>query len=85
MGDTMTYRWRFRLPLGFQVSHSFTHLHQLKAVDGDDEMPLITLTARKGTPNVLQLIYIDSLGETHLLKSDTELQWCDLNGESIEV
>lgn len=60
LGETVTHRWRFMLPAGFQPSFSFTHIHQIKADDGDDGNPLITLTPRFGTPNTIQLLLIDS-------------------------
>ncbi len=57
-GKTMTFKWKFKLPTGFQPSTSWTHIHQVKAVGGDDISPLFTLTPRKGTTNQLQLIYV---------------------------
>jgi hypothetical protein len=56
-GETVTYKWYFRVPTGYQPSTTFTHLHQIKPVDGDDGDPLFTLTPRKGTPNKMELIY----------------------------
>ena len=56
-GETVIYKWKFKLPEGFQPSSSFTHIHQVKAVGGDDGMPLITLTPRSGSPNKMELIY----------------------------
>ena len=56
-GETIVYKWRFRLPVGFQPSSSFTHIHQIKAVGGDDSMPLITITVRKASPNRIELIH----------------------------
>jgi hypothetical protein len=58
LGETVVYKWRFKLPVGFQPSANFTHLHQIKAVDGDDSSPIFTLTPRLGTPNKLELIYV---------------------------
>ena len=58
LGETVTYRWRFKVPVGFKPSANFTHIHQIKPVDGDDSNPIFTLTARKGTPNKMQLIYV---------------------------
>ncbi|HSN62536.1 MAG TPA: heparin lyase I family protein, partial [Ferruginibacter sp.] len=58
VGETVTYKWRFKIPTGFQPSSSFTHIHQVKAVGGDDDQPIFTLTPRKGTPNKLELIYV---------------------------
>jgi hypothetical protein len=65
LGETVVYKWRFKLPVGFQPSSNFTHIHQIKAVDGDDSGPIFTLTPRKGTPNKLELIYVkDSISGT---------------------
>jgi hypothetical protein len=56
-GERIEYRWKFRLPAGFQPSTSFTHIHQIKAVGGDDGNPIFTLTPRKASPNRLELIH----------------------------
>jgi hypothetical protein len=71
LGDTVTFRWRFRLDPGFQPSPSFTHIHQIKAGDGDSAAPIITLTPRSGNPDILQIIHTDSSGvSTTLLHTD---------------
>jgi hypothetical protein len=64
LGDSVTFRWKFKLDVGFQPSYSFTHIHQIKAGDGDDGAPIITLTPRYGSPEQLQLIHVDSLGKS---------------------
>lgn len=70
IGETITYKWKFRLPSGFQPSPNFTHIHQIKAVGGDDGDPLFTLTPRYGTPNSLQLLYyLDSNTSANVLTS----------------
>ena len=56
-GETITYKWLFKIPVGFKVSSNFTHIHQIKPVNGDDGDPLFTLTARKGNPNKMELIH----------------------------
>ena len=62
-GDTVTFRWRFRLDDGFQPSPNFTHIHQIKAGDGPDaESPIMTLTPRAGSPERLRLIHVNSSG-----------------------
>lgn len=64
-GDNFTYSWKFKLDAAFQANTSFFHIHQIKAVDGSDAgSALITLTARKGTPDRLQLIYSAPSGQT---------------------
>lgn len=60
IGETVVYKWRFKLPTGFQPSSNFTHLHQIKAVGGDESDPIFVLTARKGNPNKLELNYYES-------------------------
>jgi hypothetical protein len=57
-GEIVEYKWKFKIPIGFQPSSTFTHIHQVKAVGGDDSSPIFTLTPRKGTPNKLELIYV---------------------------
>jgi len=62
LNDSVSYRWKFKLPAGFQPSANFTHIHQIKAGDGDDGAPIITLTPRAGSPDILQIIATDSNG-----------------------
>ena len=57
-GETVNYKWKFKLPKGFKPSPNFTHIHQVKAVGGDDGDPLFTLTVRAGSPNILQSLYV---------------------------
>jgi hypothetical protein len=57
LGETITYKWRFRMAPGFQPTSNFTHIHQIKPVNGDDGNPLFTLTARKGSPHKMELIH----------------------------
>ena len=62
VGETVIYKWRFKIPFGFQPSPSFTHIHQVKAVDGDDSDPIFTLTPRyNSNGNQLELIYVQDV------------------------
>ena len=46
----LTYSWMFKLPKKFQAGPNFTHIHQIKAVGGDESSPLFTLSPyAKGT------------------------------------
>lgn len=56
-GETVTYKWKFKIAVGYKPSGSFTHLHQIKAVGGNDGDPIFTLTPRKGSPNRMELIH----------------------------
>lgn len=55
--ETIVYKWKFKIPTGFQPSPNFTHIHQIKAVGGADSDPIFTLTVRKATPNRIELIH----------------------------
>jgi len=69
--EEVEYKWKFKLDSAFQASGRFTHLHQIKAVGGpEDAMPLITLTARKGSPDKLELRYAESFSQTTLYQTD---------------
>jgi hypothetical protein len=60
VGETVTYKWKFKIPTGFQPSTSFTHIHQIKPVNGDDGNPIFTITLRKGNPNKLEVNHYDA-------------------------
>jgi MYXO-CTERM domain-containing protein len=45
-GETVWYRWKFKLPAGFQTASSFTHIMQIKS---DQAAPVMTLTPRNNT------------------------------------
>ncbi|AXT50475.1 fibronectin type III [Aquimarina sp. BL5] len=82
LGETVEYKWKFKLDKGFQPSKKFTHLHQLKAVGGfDKDMPLITLTARKGSVDRLELRYSSGLDQntlTYVALSAFKGKWVDV-------
>ena len=89
--EIVEYKWKFKLPEGFQSSPKFTHIHQLKAVGGSESsMPLITLTTRKNTPDELELRYAEALSQVTLHEVDLAPfigTWCEatetvLYGES---
>lgn len=81
-GERVEYKWKFKLASDFAPSASFTHLHQLKAVGGsEDGMPLITLTARKGNPDKLELRYAKNLSQETITKVDLD----DYEGQWVEV
>ena len=48
LGSTLYYRWKMKLPAGFQVSPSFTHLMQIKAYGNGhgSGAPIMTLAGR---------------------------------------
>ncbi|MFC2129300.1 Ig-like domain-containing protein [Bacteroidota bacterium] len=73
LGETIEFKWKFKLDEGFQPSSSFTHIHQLKSVGSpEDGMPLITLTPRKGTPDKLQLRYAATTSQSTIHEVELE-------------
>jgi hypothetical protein len=69
--EKVVYNWKFKLDANFQASKGFTHIHQVKAVGGSEEnMPLITLSVRKGTPDILELRYAEFAEQTTIKKTD---------------
>lgn len=81
-GETVVYKWKFKLDKNFKASKGFTHLHQLKAVGGiEDNMPLVTLTARKGDIDKLELRYAENLTQETLTKADLN----DFKGNWVEA
>jgi hypothetical protein len=65
-GQTAYYRWKFKLDAGFIPSSRFTHIFQIKAFNGDDGAPLITITPRAGTPQKIQIIHSSGEGSGSL-------------------
>ncbi len=69
--EKVVYKWKFKLAAGFQSSPNFTHLHQLKSVGGAlESMPMYTLTARKSTPDRLELRYAETNSQVTLTQTD---------------
>lgn len=67
LGETVVYRWKFKLDKDFQVSKKFTHIHQIKAVGGsEDAMPSITFTLRKSNPDKFLIRYASNMEQTTL-------------------
>jgi MYXO-CTERM domain-containing protein len=48
-GGTSYYRWKFKLPTGFQSASSFTHIMQIKS---GQAAPIMTLTPRSGNLSI---------------------------------
>ncbi|WP_405562201.1 T9SS type A sorting domain-containing protein [Polaribacter sp. Asnod6-C07] len=73
-GEKVVYKWKMKIDANFQASPNFTHLHQLKSVGGDfSSIPMYTLTARKGTPDQLELRQTSTDDQETLKKVDLSL------------
>jgi len=84
LGEFVTYKWKFRLPKGFQPSSSFTHLHQIKAVGGSQDLPIFTLTARKAKVNQLVIIHNNENTIATADLSEFEGTWVEIT-EKIKI
>jgi hypothetical protein len=58
--ETVVYKWKFKLDSNFKAQPTFTHIHQIKAGDGDAGAPIITLTPRFGNPDKMEVIHTGS-------------------------
>ena len=84
IGETITYQWKFKLPIGFQPSSNFTHLHQIKAVGGTQDMPIFTLTAKKTSENKFNVVHNNETIVASINLSDLEGVWVQIS-ETIKV
>lgn len=84
--------WKFKIPKGFRPTKSFTHIHQLKAQEGNNGSPLITITPRandaNGKNSRIQVIHTgDNSGTSkgtiidNLPLSDFEDEWIQVSSE----
>jgi hypothetical protein len=70
--------------MGFQPSSSFTHLHQIKAVGGSQDLPIFTITARKAKENQLVVIHDNETTIASADLSDFEGVWVEVT-EKIKI
>lgn len=90
-GETITMRWKFKLPKGFITTKKFSHIHQLKGIDNKQGTaavgaPLITLTCySKGNKGmqVLRLRYDNRNANGSVTLAETDL--APLLGQWVEV
>ena len=74
IGETVIYKWKFKISSDFQPSSRFTHVHQIKSVGGSyASTPMVTLTLRKSTPDILELRYTSTNDQNTLKTADLDL------------
>ncbi len=84
-------QWKFKIPKGFRPSSNFCHIHQLKAQEGNNGAPLITLTPRSdadGSNPRMQVIHSGDTREStkgvlidHVPLSEFEDEWVQVETE----
>ncbi|MFC5284066.1 hypothetical protein [Pedobacter alpinus] len=86
LNEKVKYTWKFKLDKDFKPSPNFTHIHQLKALDGDDDLPLITLTARFRTSgNRIEVIHTGGTGKNTSLNYLATANLSDFLDQWVEV
>ena len=78
LGETITYQWKFKLPKGFHPSTNFTHLHQIKAVGGTQDMPIFTLSAKKAAVNQFNVVHNNTTIVASMDLSQLEGVWVEI-------
>ena len=83
--------WKFRIPKGFQPTTKFCHLHQLKAQEGNNGAPLITISTRCDEDGGNKRVQVIHTGDTrtsgkgviidNLPLADFEDEWIQVETE----
>ena len=55
--------WKFKIPKGFRPSANFCHIHQLKAMEGNNTLPSITITLRGNNDGTNRRVQIKHDGD----------------------
>ena len=81
--------WKFKLPVGFQPTQNFGHIHQLKGQDGPFiDSPVITITARansSGANKRIQIIHSVDGASTGKGTIVDNVPLSDFEGEWVQV
>ncbi|MGJ8679007.1 heparin lyase I family protein [Paraglaciecola sp.] len=81
-GETLTYRWKFKLENNMSLSKNFSHFFQLKSVDDGVGMPIFTFSGRsyKGQKWF-------AMSHAAVLKADIldKILWQDIAGTWLEA
>ena len=73
-GETVIYKWKFKLDKDFLPSKRFTHIHQIKAVGGSESaMPTITISLRKSSINKLQILHATDFNQQEVISKELSI------------
>lgn len=64
LGDCQQLEWKFRIPKDYRPTTSFCHIHQLKAKDGNNSSPVITITLRANSDGSNRRVQVIHTGNT---------------------
>jgi|GEM_PF-761948 len=77
VGNQLTFTWMFKLPKNFQAGPLFTHIHQIKAVNGDYSSPLFTLSPYvSGKKREMQIVYVKDSATSQVVEKYSALDSC---------
>lgn len=81
--------WKFKIPKGFRPTKNFTHIHQLKAQEGNNGSPIITISLRaddnKGKNSRVQVIHTGDVKESNKGTIIDNLSLAEFEDEWIQV
>lgn len=86
--EVQVLKWKFRLPKGFRATKNFCHIHQLKAQEGNNGAPLITVSVRAdkdGGNSRIQVIHTGDRRDSSRGIIIDNLSLVDFENEWIEV
>lgn len=93
IGETQVLKWKFKLPKGVRPSTKFCHIHQLKAQEGNNGAPLITISTRcdrSGNNRRVQVIHTGDTRQSskgviidNLPLNDFEDQWIEVTTQML--
>ncbi len=80
--ETFIYKWKFRINADMDVSTRFSHFFQLKAVGGDDSMPILTITGNQRSSEDGIEVRHSPVREFDILERTA---WSDVTGEWLDA
>ena len=69
LGDTVAYKWLFKLDEDFRPIRQFTHIHQIKPFPSNDLGPTITVSPVSGEIDRLEVRHRDSSRDRRVIAS----------------
>jgi hypothetical protein len=87
-GEIQRLKWKFRIPKGFRPTSKFCHIHQIKAQEGNNGSPVITITPRSnsnGSNCRVQVIHNGDVSSTTKGTIIDNLPLSEFEGEWIQV
>ena len=91
LGQSFSYSWKFKPNIDLELSSKFTHFFQLKAKYGDEQQPIMTISAAEtsSSGNQFQIRYDEFSegpnGEDNVTQFPVRLDWDLVAGEWLDI